>query len=71
MPGRLPDPGPRARAAMASARADAEVPATDQHPSGPYEDWTVDELQRRASQLGIEGRSAMRKDELIAALRTS
>ena len=71
MPGRLPDPGPRARAAMASATGDAEVAASGERPSGPYEDWTVDELQHRATQLGIEGRSSMRKDELIAALRKS
>jgi len=56
---------------MASATGDAEVAASGERPSGPYEDWTVDELQHRATQLGIEGRSSMRKDELIAALRKS
>lgn len=35
----------------------------------PYEDWTVDELRDRAADIGIEGRSDMNKDELIAALR--
>jgi hypothetical protein len=34
-----------------------------------YEDQTVDELQDRAAELGIEGRSDMKKDELIKALR--
>jgi len=37
--------------------------------SGSYEDWTVDELQDRAAEIGIEGRSDMTKDELISALR--
>lgn len=35
-----------------------------------YEDRTVDELRSRASDLGIEGYSSLRKAELIAALRT-
>lgn len=38
--------------------------------SGAYEDWTVDELRKRASEIGIEGRSGMRKKELIDALRS-
>jgi hypothetical protein len=38
--------------------------------SGSYEDWTKDELEDRAKEIGIEGRSKMDKDELIDALRT-
>ncbi len=35
----------------------------------PYEEWTVDELQEQAQNVGIEGRSKMNKEELIDALR--
>jgi len=35
----------------------------------PYEEWTKEELEERARELGIEGRSQMTKDELIDALR--
>ncbi|WCZ38266.1 Rho termination factor N-terminal domain-containing protein [Corynebacterium jeddahense] len=37
--------------------------------AGSYEDWTKDELYKRAQELDIEGRSEMTKDELIKALR--
>ena len=37
--------------------------------SGSYEDWTVDELRKRAAEIGIEGRSDMDKGQLIKALR--
>lgn len=36
---------------------------------GDYEDWKVDDLRKRAGEIGIEGRSHMKKDELIDALR--
>lgn len=37
--------------------------------SPAYEDWNKDDLQERAREIGIEGRSSMTKDELIDALR--
>ncbi|WP_134738261.1 Rho termination factor N-terminal domain-containing protein [Nocardioides sp. 503] len=37
--------------------------------SGSYDDWTVDDLRKRAAELDIEGRSSMTKEDLIDALR--
>ncbi|QAY71184.1 DUF7218 family protein [Xylanimonas protaetiae] len=37
--------------------------------SGSYEDWTVADLRKKASEVGIAGRSTMRKGELVSALR--
>ena len=34
-----------------------------------YDDWTKDDLEKRAAEIGIEGRSKMDKGELIDALR--
>lgn len=34
-----------------------------------YEDWKKEDLEKRASEIGIEGRSKMDKSELIEALR--
>ena len=36
---------------------------------GDYDDWTKDDLLRRAREIGIKGRSSMSKAELIRALR--
>lgn len=36
-----------------------------------YEDWSKDDLQKKAKDVGIEGRSKMNKDELAKALRNS
>jgi hypothetical protein len=37
--------------------------------SQSYEDWKVDDLRKRAAEIGIEGRSNMSKGELVEALR--
>jgi hypothetical protein len=37
--------------------------------SGDYEDWTVEQLRKRAKELGLTGYSGKRKSELISALR--
>ncbi|MFS0853986.1 Rho termination factor N-terminal domain-containing protein [Microbacterium sp. 179-I 3D4 NHS] len=36
---------------------------------GDYDDWTVDDLRKRAKELGITGYSGKRKSELIDMLR--
>ena len=37
--------------------------------AGSYEDQTVDQLRKRAGELGIDGRSKMNKKQLVDALR--
>jgi hypothetical protein len=37
--------------------------------SGDYDDWTVEQLKKRAKELGLSGYSNKRKSELISALR--
>ncbi|WNV83200.1 Rho termination factor [Umezawaea sp. Da 62-37] len=58
-----------ARIANASAREGrSEVGARGGRAAG-YEEWTVEDLRGRASELDIDGRSNMTKDELVKALR--
>jgi hypothetical protein len=37
--------------------------------SGSYDNWSMDDLEQRAAEIGIEGRSKMDKAELVDALR--
>ncbi|AVP68943.1 Rho termination factor [Rhodococcus hoagii] len=37
--------------------------------SQSYEDWTVDELKKRAKEIGLSGYSSKRKADLISELR--
>jgi hypothetical protein len=37
--------------------------------SPSYDDWSKQDLEKRAREIGIDGRSNMNKDELIDALR--
>ena len=37
--------------------------------SGDYEDWTVDDLKKRAKELGISGYSGKKKAQIISMLR--
>ncbi len=54
----------------------ARIANSDSHKTGKkggkhskYEKWTKEELADKASEVGIEGRSKMDKEELIHALR--
>ncbi|GAA4689771.1 Rho termination factor, N-terminal domain [Promicromonospora umidemergens] len=62
--------GKSARIANAAANSSRESVGRKGGKSGDYDDWTVDDLRKRAAEIGIEGRSTMRKDDLIEALRT-
>lgn len=37
--------------------------------SAKYEDWSKGDLEKRAKEIGIDGRSSMNKRELVHALR--
>jgi Rho termination factor-like protein len=56
-------------ARIANAKAGGENVSKKGGESGSYDDWSVDDLQDRAKELDIEGRSDMNKEELIDALR--
>ena len=56
-------------ARIANAKAGGTDVSRKGGEAGSYEDWTVDALQQRAKEIGIDGRSDMNKDELIDALR--
>jgi len=60
-----------ARIANAAAQSGRSAVGRRGGKSGDYEDWTVSDLRKRAGEIGIEGRSTMRKSELISALRNS
>ncbi|MBJ3777430.1 DUF7218 family protein [Acuticoccus mangrovi] len=56
-----------ARIANAKARGDKPFKRGGKAP--PYEEWTRDALYDRAREIGIDGRSKMKKGELVDALR--
>jgi general stress protein YciG len=58
-----------ARIANAAANTSRSEVGRKGGESGSYDDWTVDDLQKRAAEIGIDGRSKMNKSELIKALR--
>ncbi|MEV0953728.1 Rho termination factor N-terminal domain-containing protein [Promicromonospora sp. NPDC050249] len=58
-----------ARIANAAANTSRKSVGRKGGKSGDYDDWTAEDLRKRAAEIGIEGRSKMRKGELIKALR--
>jgi len=58
-----------ARIANAAARSSRSQVGRKGGRSESYDDWTVDDLRKRAGEIGIEGRSKMTKGELVRALR--
>lgn len=58
-----------ARIANASAKRGRSEVGRQGGKSQSYEDWTVDELKKRAKELGLSGYSSKRKSELISELR--
>jgi len=57
-------------ARIANAKAGGEDVSSKGGEAESYEDRTKEELEERAREIGIEGRSQMSKDELIDALRS-
>jgi hypothetical protein len=51
-----------------TAASTSAIPATPGR-RGSYSDWTKQDLLKRAKQIGIKGRSAMNKKQLVNALR--
>jgi hypothetical protein len=58
-----------ARIANSAANTSRKSVGSKGGKSGSYEDWTVNELRKKAADVGIDGRSSMKKKELVNALR--
>ncbi len=56
-------------ARIANAKAGGGDPCGKGGRSAKYEDQTKQQLQKKAADVGIEGRSKMNKSELVDALR--
>ncbi len=66
---RLREQGESKEKAARIANTDRSTAGQRGGSSPSYEDWSKDDLQQRAKEIGIEGRSKMDKGELIDALR--
>ena len=56
---------------MANSEADTSRSAVGRTGAKPgdYEEWSIADLRREAAEVGVTGRSRMRKSELISSLR--
>lgn len=59
-----------ARIANAAANSSRKSVGRKGGEAPAYDEWTVEDLRKRAAEIGIEGRSTMRKADLIKALRS-
>jgi hypothetical protein len=66
----LRDKGASKEKAARIANADTQSESHKGGKAPAYEDWNKDDLEKRAGEIGIDGRSGMNKDELIEALRS-
>jgi hypothetical protein len=60
-----------ARIANAAAASSRHQVGAKGGKSPSYDDWSKDELVKRAREIGVKGRSTMTKAQLISALRNS
>jgi hypothetical protein len=58
-----------ARIANASAARSRSSVGKKGGTSGSYQDWNVDDLRKRAKELGLSGYSGKNKSELVSMLR--
>jgi hypothetical protein len=58
-----------ARIANAAAGSSRKAVGRRGGKSPAYDEWTKDDLMKRAREIGIKGRSSMTKQQLISALR--
>jgi hypothetical protein len=65
----LRDEGESKEKAARIANSDRTATAKKGGKAGSYDDWSKEDLEERAAEIGIDGRSKMNKDELIKALR--
>ena len=65
----LRDQGASKEKAARIANSDRKSTASKGGKSGAYDDWSKKDLEKRAAEIGIDGRSKMNKGELIDALR--
>jgi hypothetical protein len=56
-------------ARVANAKAGGGKPSQKGGKASSYEDQSVEQLRKRAADIGIDGRSKMNKRELVNALR--